>query len=124
MSDAFTPIVFVRQGCPFCLKLRLFLLEAGLSDSVKLMEGKTPEEHQQFSDMLAEKTGKASFPTAEIAPGEYLPESDALVAHFAALSSADPEELPTYQAYVGGVMPRLQQLFRENMELKKTLTAG
>ena len=29
MSEAsFTPIVYVRTGCPFCLKLRLFLLES------------------------------------------------------------------------------------------------
>ncbi len=120
MSEAsFTPIVYVRTGCPFCLKLRLFLLESRLLDRVTLREGQTPEEHQRLADHLTERLGKASFPSAEIAPNEYLGDSDTLVAYFARESGVEPDGLPTYQAYVGGVMPQLQQLYRENIELKQ-----
>jgi glutathione S-transferase len=121
MTTAFTPTVYLKQGCPFCLKLRIFLLEAGLSDRVTLIEAPTPDEHQALADELTAKMGKASFPSAEIAPGEYLAESDALVAHFAEVASADPERLPTYRTYVDGVFPRLQQLYRENIDLKQRL---
>jgi glutathione S-transferase len=120
-ASDFTPIVYVKHGCPFCLKLRLFLLEAGLLDQVKFIEAATPESHQVLVDDLTAKNGKASFPAAEIEPGEYLADSDALVVHFAKMAGLDPEHLPTYQAYVGGVFPRLHQIYRENMDLKKQL---
>jgi len=115
----FTPTIYVKTGCPYCLKLRIFLLEAGLHDWVAFVEGQTPEEHEQLAKLLTERVGKASFPTAEISPGKYLPESDDLVAYFAGVGGVDPKKLPTYQAFVGGLLPRLQQFYREFMELKK-----
>lgn len=122
MSDtAFTPTIYLKQGCPFCFKLRVFLVEAGLLDRVTLVEAPTPERHQALADELTATMGKASFPSAEIAPGDYLADSDALVAHFAAGAGVDPDAMPTYQAFVGGIFPRLQQLYRENAELKKQL---
>ena len=124
MSDVFTPIIYVRQGCPFCMKLRLFLLETGQLASVSVREGQNDEEHSQLAAHLAAHLGKASFPSAEIAPGEYLADSDALVDHFASKAGVDLAGQPTYQAFVGHVLPRLRQLFQENMELKKQLTDG
>lgn len=121
MTEAFIPVVYVRSGCPYCIKLRLFLLEAGLMDSVTLVEGQTPEEHQQFAEMLAQKTGKASFPTSEIASGKYMSESEDLVAHFSTLSGKDPADMLTYQDYVGNLLPKLQSLYQENRELKRGL---
>jgi hypothetical protein len=35
---AFTPVVFLKAGCPFCLKVRLALLETGQLDQVVLRE--------------------------------------------------------------------------------------
>lgn len=124
MTDTFTPTIYVRQGCPFCLKLRLFLLESGQLSSVVVREGQTEEEHRQLADHLTDRLGKASFPSAEIMPGSYLADSDALVEHFGKTAGANPAALPTYQAYVGHVMPHLLQLFQENTELKKQLDAS
>ena len=121
MTNPFKSTVYVRKGCPFCMKLRLFLLESGQLDHVTIVEGQDDAEHQKLSDHLTTQLGKASFPSAEIAPADYLADSDALVAHYAAATATDPAALPVYQAYVGHVMPRLQQLFRENMELKQQL---
>lgn len=115
----FTPTIYVKTGCPYCIKLRIFLLEAGLLDRVTFVEGRTPEEHQRLATLLTERVGKASFPTAEISPGNYLAESDDLVTHFASIGGLDPQKLPTYQAFVGGLLPRLQEFYREYMELKK-----
>lgn len=120
-STTFAPVVYVKQGCPFCLKLHLFLLESGQLDRVILLEGETPEEHQRLANQLTERMGKASFPSAEIMPGEYLAESDALIAHFAAIAGVDPNKLPTFDAYANKVLPAFQKIYRENMELKKQL---
>lgn len=119
LTTAFTPTIYSKTGCPYCIKLRIFLLEAGLVDGVTFVEGQTPEEHQKLANFLTERTGKASFPTAEISPGNYLAESDDLVTHFAGIGGLDPRQLPTYQAFNGGLLPRLQEFYREYMELKK-----
>lgn len=113
------PTIYSKTGCPYCIKLRTFLLEAGLLDGVTFVEGQTSEEHEQLAKLLTERVGKASFPTAEISPGNYLPESDELVDHFARIGGVDPQQLPTYQAYSGSLLPRLQQFHRDYMELKK-----
>lgn len=116
-----TPTVYLMKGCPFCLKLLIFLLEAELISHVKLVEASTPEEQSKISDLLKDKTGKAIFPTVEIAPNQYLSDSDALVAHFAAVAAVDPKSLVVYQNYLNGAFMTVQNLFRENMELKKKL---
>lgn len=121
MADAFTPVLYVKEGCPFSLKVRLFLLEAGLLDTVKVVQAVSPEDHRQLADMLITRIGKASFPTAEIAPGQLLTESDALIDHFAKAASVDPVGLPTYQAYAASIFPHYLQLYRENAELKREL---
>lgn len=116
---AFLPTVFLKPGCPFCLKLRILLLEAGIIDQVALVENVPPETLRQ----LIAHTGKASFPSAEIAPGTYLVGTDALLDHFSAIAGVVPGTLATFQAYATGVMPKLHDLYRENMELKQQLSA-
>ena len=118
-ANQFIPTVYSKVGCPYCIKLRIFLLEAGLIDRVTFVEGKTPEEHDQLAEFLTKRVGKASFPTAEISPGDYLPESDDLVNHFASVGGVDPQKLPTFQSFSGGLLPRLQEFYREYTELKK-----
>jgi len=62
MADtAFVPTIFTKHGCPFCLKLRLFLLEAGLLDTVSLIEGETTEAHQKLAEQLSDHLEKPSF---------------------------------------------------------------
>ncbi|MBB5577635.1 MULTISPECIES: glutathione S-transferase N-terminal domain-containing protein [Rhizobium] len=118
-TTQFTPIIYSKIGCPYCIKLRIFLLEAGLIDRVTFVEGKTPEEHDQLAEFLTKRIGRASFPTGEISPDNYLPESDDLVDHFASIGVVDPQKLPTYQAFSGALLPRLQEFYREYSELKK-----
>lgn len=121
-NNTFAPVVYVKQGCPFCLKLRLFLLESRLLDSVTLLEAETPEEHQRLANQLFDHMGKASFPSAEIMPGEYLAESDALINHFAAIASVDPKNLPTFDTYANKVLPSFQNIYRDYIQLKKQLS--
>jgi hypothetical protein len=121
MTDAsFTPVLYVKPGCPFSLKVRLFLLEAGLLDKIQL-RGASAEDHEAVRAELASAVEKVSFPTAQVAPGRYLQDSDAIVAHFAKDAGIDPGTLPTFRAYVEGPFQSLMSLYRENMELKKQL---
>jgi glutathione S-transferase len=119
----FTPVLFLKAGCPFCLKVRLFLLEAGELDRVALREfvPGTAEE-TEIRELLAPVVEKGSFPTAELTPGSFTTESDAIVAFFAKRAGAAPGDLPTYQSYLTGVFKNLGTLYRENINLKKRLS--
>ena len=123
MSEtSFTPTLFLKQGCPFCLKVRLFLLESGQLDQVRIREFSpgTPEE-TEIRTLLAAVLDKVSFPTAELSSGKYLADSDGIIAHFAERAGVDPADLPTYRSYIDGVFQRVGALFRENKELKSQL---
>lgn len=126
MTEApFTPVVFLKAGCPFCLKVRLFLLEAGQLDQVVLrtfVPGSSEE--AEIRDRLGPAVEKVTFPAAELAPGAFTTESDAIVAHFADRAGVAADALPTYQSYLTGVFKTLQALYRENLELKKRVPAA
>ena len=121
MTDtAFKPVVYLLQGCPFCMKLRVFLLEAGLIDQVdiRLLE-QSSEALRQAREMLATNLPKVGFPTVEVTPGQYVAESDTLIDWFAARAGVDIAALPTFQDFVGGMFVGHVALFRENMQLKQ-----
>ena len=112
--------VYLKPGCPFCLKLRIFLLEAGLLDRLvvhQFVEGS--EDEAAIRAELASHFEKVGFPTAKLRSGTYLAESDAIIAHMVAETGADPTHMPTLRAYADGVMPRMMAMFRENMQLKQ-----
>lgn len=120
MSQEFTPTLYLKKECPFCFKLRLALLEAGMLDGVHIREfaSGTPEE-KAIKDDLSSKLDRVSFPAAEVAPGDYRKDSDKLIAHFTGLKQIDPQELVTLQAYIEGPFNELQRLFKENRDLKQ-----
>jgi hypothetical protein len=123
MSDApFTPTLFLKEGCPFCLKVRLFLLESGQLDQISIREFSpgTPEE-TEIRGILAPVLDKVTFPAAELSPGQYLADSDGIIAHFAGKAGVEPTQLPTYRSYIDGVFQRVRTLHRENAELKSRL---
>lgn len=112
------PVLFVKHACPFCLKVRLYLLEAGLLDSVTLRESRTTEEEDAMKAELAPHLAKVSYPTLRLG-GTYMTESDDIIAHFVDEGGPAPAQLPTFQAYVDGPFTQLLALHRENAELKR-----
>jgi hypothetical protein len=119
---AFTPVLYLKDKCPFCLKLLIFLLETGQLAEVeirKFVPG-TPEEEELKAE-LAPHFETVTFPAAQVEPGLYLKDSDALIAHFAAKAGADPARLPVFQWYSGGPFAQIGALYRENRELKERL---
>lgn len=123
MTDTtFAPVLYLKEKCPFCLKVRLFLLEAGLLPDVKIREF-TPgtDEEQAIKAELGPHLEKVTFPAAQLAPGQYMADSDGIIGHFAAKANVDPAQMPVLSAYIGGAFQSLMNLYRENMELKKQL---
>lgn len=120
MTEAdFRPVIYLQQNCPFCLKVRLALLETGLTDTVDLrlfMPG-TPEE-QVIRDQLDSKLPKITFPAAELSPGAYIADSDAIVSAVAERSGKAPADLPVYNAYLIAAFQPMMGLFQENRTLK------
>lgn len=125
MPNSFTPTAFLKTTCPFCFKLRVALLEAGMLKDVKLREfAEGTPEAQAIKNELSSKLEKVSFPAAEIAPGEFKTDSDKLVSHFLGTKNIDEKSLATLQAYKGGPFESLMHLFKENRELKKGAAAS
>lgn len=60
-----------------------------------------------------------SFPSAQIAPGKYRKDSDAIISHYAEDSGIDLQRLPAFQEYVSGPFNTLMTLFKENRKLRK-----
>ena len=125
MNDqAFRPVIYLKDKCPFCMKIRIFLLESGLRDhvEVKNFTPGTPEE-QQVRDEVSPFLEKVSFPAAQLAPGEVIADSDGIIARLAEGVGQDPGQMPVLKAYLEGPFQSLMTLFRENMELKKQVQA-
>jgi len=114
------PILYLKRGSPFCFKLRVFLLDAGLLDRFQLREFETGSaEEKRIHAELASHFDKVSFPAAQVAPGRYEKDSDGLISVFARQFGVDPESLSTFQEYVNGPFGTLMSLFKENKELKR-----
>ena len=109
--SGFMPVIFLKAGCPYCFKLRLALLEAGLSDRVRFQEfeADTPEE-SLIRTQLSRHFFALSFPAAEIAPGQFEKGSDALIQHFLEHSGKTGTQLVTLQAYIEGPFAQLTDM--------------
>jgi glutaredoxin 2 len=120
MTDtSFQPVLYVKQGCPFCLKVRIFALEAGILDRIAVREF-TPgsADETAIREELGGALDKVSFPAAQLAPGRFVAESDVIIAEFAAISGRDPDALPVYRTYATEVLSSFVTLYRENQALK------
>lgn len=126
MTDhAFKPVVYLKQNCPFCLKIRLFLLEAGLTDEVEVRDfaAGTPQE-QAIRDELSSHLEKITFPAAQTEAGRYIAESDDILSVLAAKSGREPASLPVYRNYVEGPFAMAMKLWKENQELRAAVAAS
>ena len=80
-AEAFRPTLFFNEQCPFCMKVRIFLLESGLRDSVDIKEfSPGSAEETAIKQMLGTHLEKVSVPAAELSAGEYVADSGAIIA--------------------------------------------
>lgn len=90
MNHTFMPVVYLKAGCPFCLKLRLMLLEAGLTGSVEIRQFIPGHaEEKAVRNELESHLEKITFPAAQVAPGQFLTDSAVIIAHFATAAHLD-----------------------------------
>lgn len=121
MAD-FRPVLYLKQSCPFCLKLMIFLSEGGLLhgfDIRKFLPGDAQE--QAIRDELAPHFEKVTFPAVQLEPGRFMNGTEDIIAHYAGQNALDPTGMLLLNYYTGGVFEHVRQLFMENMELKKQL---
>ncbi len=125
MTDTtFRPVVYLKAKCPFCMKVRIFLLESGLKGQVEVKDfAPGTDQEQAIRAELEPKLEKVSFPAAQTAPGRYMTDSDAIIGELAGGVGQDPAAMPVLSAYVEGPFQQIMTLFRENMELKKQVQA-
>jgi glutathione S-transferase len=124
-DNTFKPIVYLKENCPFCLKVRLFLLESGLASEVETRDFVPgTEQEEAIRSELSPHFDKVSFPTAQLEPVRYVAESDDIVAFFAAKAGRDPASMTVYRNYVDGAFSMAMKLWKENQELKKAASAA
>ncbi|TCU53606.1 glutathione S-transferase-like protein [Novosphingobium sp. PhB57] len=120
MIEAFRPVLYLKSTCPHCLKLRIFLLEAGLLerfDQRIFTQGDDAEAAIRAD--LAAHFDKVTFPAVQYEPGRFMKDSDAIIAHYAAVAGVDVEGLPIFAAYAQGVLPKYMETRRELTALKQ-----
>lgn len=124
-DNTFKPIVYLKENCPFCLKVRLFLLESGLASEVETRDFVPgTEQEEAIRSELSAHFEKVSFPTAQLEPARYVAESDDIVAFFAAKAGRDPAGMTVFRNYVDGAFSMAMKLWKENQELKKAASAA
>lgn len=85
MTDHFKPVAYIKEGCPYSMKLLSFLTEANLADRVNIVRCSvgTPT-MDEVRQKLQSATGDApTFPTVEVEPGQFRTESTELIEYFA-----------------------------------------
>ncbi len=99
--------------------MRIVALETGQADALdmRVFVPGTPEE-QAIRAELDGKLAKITFPTAQLAPSDYVADSDAIVAALAARTGRALADLPVYNAYLEAAFQPMMGLFQENKALK------
>lgn len=101
------PLLFVSPGCPYALKIMIFLNDAGLTDKVSISPD-TPETRKYVRDKC---DGKASFPAMELS-GRILQLDavDEMVEFLAEKHGINVAGLYTFNDYCTGVFPRYRMM--------------
>jgi hypothetical protein len=77
-------VAYIKEGCPYSMKLLDFLREAKLTDRVDVVQcaAGTPT-MEAIREKLSSATHQAPrFPTVEVEPGKFRTESDDLIRYF------------------------------------------
>jgi glutaredoxin len=121
MPEQTSATLYLKRACPFCLKLRLFLTEAGISDRFAYVVFDDGDETHKALRARMESAGQEpSFPAAELGEGKLTTGTDALIAHFAEEAGVDPMAMPLVAYYSDGVFKQYVAMFRELRAIKSS----
>ena len=119
MSSPARPTLYLKRTCPFCLKLRVFLTEAGMGERFDYVVFDDGDETHKALRARMEAAGQSpSFPAVDLGDGVLLTGTDDLIARFAGEAGVDPAAMPLLAYYSGGVFPKYSEMFRELRALK------
>ncbi len=110
---------YLKKTCPYCLKLRIFLTEAGLADRFDFTVFDDGDDtHKALRARMQAAGQEPGFPAVEIEPGNLTTGTDDLIAHFARQAGVDAAKLPLLKYYSDGVFVRHVEMFKELKKLK------
>lgn len=126
MTKVSQTTIYLKRNCPFCLKLRIFLVEAGIATKFDIVEfGDGDEVHKELRTRLEAAGIEPSFPAVQFPNGDMKTGTDDLIRLFGEEAAIDPSSLPLLQYYSDGVFKRHVEMFKELRELKAAnLTAA
>jgi hypothetical protein len=118
-TSAFRLTAYLLSGCPFSMKLHIFLTESGLCDGVDIVEAHLGDGTHLSLFSKVEAIGlKPSFPIVEYAPGRFETESQVVIDRLADEHAIDTTSLPLLTFYMDGMLPRYGKMFMELKRLK------
>jgi hypothetical protein len=82
--NAFKPVAYIKEGCPYSMKLLSYIEEAQLQDRIDIVRCAAGSPVMDaVKHKLSEATGEsAKFPTVEVEPGQFKTESNELIRYF------------------------------------------
>mmetsp|Transcript_13850 Transcript_13850/g.26884 ORF Transcript_13850/g.26884 Transcript_13850/m.26884 type:complete len:124 (-) Transcript_13850:115-486(-) len=96
------PTLFLKSSCPFCLKVVVFLSEAGMLNKVKMAPDSSAN-REMLQKIIGE--GSLSFPALQLKDNEKpLMDSDGIIDLFAKQGNIDVNTLQALPYYKEGVM--------------------
>ena len=115
------PKAYLKRGCPFCLKLRIFLTEAGMAEVLDYVVFEDGDETHLAVRARMERAGRQpGFPAVEFEPGRFETGADALIGRFAQQGGVDPGSLALLNYYTGGVFKAFGEMYMELKNLKSS----
>ena len=119
MPDESMPNIYLLNSCPFCLKLRIFLSEAGLADRFNFVTFEQGNDtHREVRARLEAAGHRPSFPAVEFSSGEFTTGTDDIIARIAGDAGVEPTTMPLLKYYSEGVFTAYLQTYSELRELK------
>ena len=116
----FRPIIYLKESCPFCLKVAAFIAESGRAADYELRTFWTDDEREEaIRAELGPHFETPSFPAMQVEPGRFLKESDAIVALLAEQTGCDPAAMPLYSYMLRGPFRRMREQFAQIRELSR-----
>jgi hypothetical protein len=120
MTD-FTPVLYLKAGCPHCFRVLVFLCDSGQIGRFTLRTF-TPGDAEEASirAKLTPHFAKVTFPTVQYASGLFQNESGDIITRYSEGLPTD-RTLPVFRAWVEGIQPKLAATRAENRLLRAAL---
>jgi hypothetical protein len=117
--NALRPKAYLLKGCPFSMRLRIFLTEAGLTNEIDIVPVENGDDNHRKLFAEVEAAGlKPAFPIVTRAPGSFEIDSQTVIERMVREHKIDTGSLALLRFYNEGMLPRFGKMFMELKRLK------